>query len=390
MRRGLLPTLVGMEVHVDCFDRRVWSFRPPEAALRVLRSPHEVFVGLLVTAAGRGRGVWAENLSIMLNDSPAAACAVSCALALWLWGCTPSEPKVDDSMIRSQRILAAEADATEGRRYALQYCQSCHVFVEPATLPRFIWEDSELPQMGSLLGMHHAGYRYPGQFGRSREEAGNIRAANVYPDRALVPTDHWDKLVEYIVSNAPSRRLSEPDKPPSYVSSSFDLYDFNNDGHMDILATNGDNGDHLPVLKRFHGTRIYLNDGANGFEERYFFPMNGAFKAMAEDFDEDGDLDIVAIAAFADYAGRPEEGFVYLENRGELQFDAFTVPQVDEGRWLTMDVGDLDGDGDKDVVIGAYTELGGTVLPRGVQARWDALRRPVLFLENQQRSNAAQ
>lgn len=516
--------------------------------------------------------------------------------ALSLLGCTARTPGNIDDMIYSQRILAPEPGMEEGRVYALQYCQSCHLFVEPEMLPRFIWEDFVIPQMGSFLGMQHAGYRYSNaqELGRSDEEAAIIRKANVYPDSALVPKEHWDKLVDYLVSNAPSRRLPDVDKPdiqvgldqlkavrwpyhevatttlvkideerrqlfvgdsrrqsltilsstgeikqviecqvtpvsvrragnelwitgigrmypsdlprgdlqvyieadgryqfasrklsnlqrpayttyadlnrdgvedivmsefgnqvgqltwyegsgnefeahvlyaepgsmathlydfnddgwldiaavfgqnregvhifynlgngefrrsyalqvpPTYGTAYFNMYDFNGDGHLDILAMHGDNGDYVPVLKNYHGLRIYLNNGKNYFEERYFFPMNGAFKALAEDFDEDGDLDIVAIAAFADFGRRPEEGFVYLENQGDFQFDAYSIPEVGEGRWLTMDVGDLDGDGDKDVVLGSYVEFD-TVLPPGVKAKWDSLQLPVLYLENQLR-----
>ena len=48
---------------------------------------------------------------------------------------------------------------------------------------------------------------------------------------------------------------------PSYGSNYFELADFNGDGFEDILATDGDNGDYPPILKPYHGIRIYLNDG---------------------------------------------------------------------------------------------------------------------------------
>ena len=140
--------------------------------------------------------------------------------------------------------------------------------------------------------------------------------------------------------------------PPIYGSSYFELQDFNKDGFPDILYTCGDNADYSTILKPYHGVYLYLNDGRNNFSQKYFFPMNGAYKAMARDFDGDGDLDIACISFFPDFTETPEEGFVYLENRGGYSFNPYSFPEASEGRWLTMDIGDLDGDGDQDIIIG--------------------------------------
>src|SRR4029077_15370304 len=106
--------------------------------------------------------------------------------------------------------------------------------------------------------------------------------------------------------------------PAVYGSTYFELDDFNGDGLPDILYTCGDNADFSPVLKPYHGVYIFMNDGNNNFKQKYFFPMYGCFKAIARDFDKDGDLDIAAISFFADYNNHPEESFVYLENKGGM------------------------------------------------------------------------
>lgn len=139
--------------------------------------------------------------------------------------------------------------------------------------------------------------------------------------------------------------------PPSYGSSSFELDDFNKDGQPDILYTCGDNADFSTVLKPYHGLYIFMNDGHLHFTSRYFFPINGCYKAMARDFDGDGNLDIASIAFFADYKHQPEEGFVYLKGKGSLQFSAYHVPGTECGRWITMDVADADGDGKPDILL---------------------------------------
>ena len=139
--------------------------------------------------------------------------------------------------------------------------------------------------------------------------------------------------------------------PPCYGSTYFELDDFNRDGHPDILYTCGDNGDFSTVLKPYHGVYIFQNDGHEHFTQRYFFPMNGCYRAMARDFDGDGDLDIACIAYFADFRSQPDEGFVYLENKGDGQFMPHTVAAARCGRWITMDVADVDGDGRPDILL---------------------------------------
>jgi hypothetical protein len=146
----------------------------------------------------------------------------------------------------------------------------------------------------------------------------------------------------------------------AYGHTYFELQDFNQDGHMDLLAVNGDtDADPFNTLKNYHGVRIYLNDGKNSFSEKYFYPMYGAHFAKAADFDEDGDLDIAASAFFPDFSSDRPEQFVYLENRGNMKFNASTHPETYQGRWMTMDIGDYDLDGDIDRVLGGgYLPLG--------------------------------
>lgn len=171
--------------------------------------------------------------------------------------------------------------------------------------------------------------------------------------------------------------------PPSYGSTHFQLVDFNQDGAVDILHVAGDNADYEPVMKPYHGVRIFLNDGKNAFSEEYFYPLNGAYGAIATDYDEDGDVDIAAISFFPDYEKSPEESFVYLENTGQLDFEPKTFPNSARGRWLTLDSDDVDGDGDPDLVLGSFSalQLGTAYVPEALAQRWTQ-GGAVLVLEN--------
>src|SRR5687768_2552231 len=136
-------------------------------------------------------------------------------------------------------------------------------------------------------------------------------------------------------------------------SSYFEMTDLNKDGLPDILYTAGDNADFTSdVLKPYHGVYGFINNGNDQFAQAFFFPMHGCYKAMARDFDMDGDVDIAAISYFPSRQ-QPQESFIYLEQDKSLSFKPSLIREALQGNWLTMDAGDADGDGDEDVVIGS-------------------------------------
>jgi hypothetical protein len=170
--------------------------------------------------------------------------------------------------------------------------------------------------------------------------------------------------------------------PAVYGSSSFQLIDLNHDGKPDILYTCGDNSDYSKVLKPYHGVYIFTNQGNWKFKQTYFYHINGCTKAIAADFSHNGNLDIATIAYFADFAHQPEEGFTYLEQTGLNQYRAHRVPIDQYGRWLTMEVADVDGDGYDDVILGNFAATGrGLVNQSGFARKWD-MHIPLVILKN--------
>lgn len=173
---------------------------------------------------------------------------------------------------------------------------------------------------------------------------------------------------------------------PSWGSSGIDLADVDGDGLPDILATNGDNGEFPSCLKNYHGVRIYRNEGDGHFTEKYFFPMNGAYRAMGSDFRGNGHVDIAAVSFFPDYHGSPEESFVYLMEDAPFHYRAFSIPEASKGRWLTMATGDLDGNGSPDIVLGAFNRTPFAV-PPSILSQWQTNGPSLLILKNQRTAN---
>lgn len=170
---------------------------------------------------------------------------------------------------------------------------------------------------------------------------------------------------------------------PLYGSSWFEVLDYDGDDDQDIITVHGDNGDKTPVLKPYHGLRIHLNDGKNHFSEVFFYPFHGATRSVSRDFDQDGDIDIAVISTFPDYNVRPVPSFVYLENKdsADFSFEPFSLPKNISGRWFLMDAGDVDNDGDDDIVLTCFT-YSFTPLPEDLSKSWRESDIDMVILEN--------
>ena len=170
---------------------------------------------------------------------------------------------------------------------------------------------------------------------------------------------------------------------PIYGSSWFELIDFDHDGDDDIITVHGDNADKTYTPKPYHGMRLHINDGNNRFEEKYFYPMNGATRVVSRDFDQDGDFDFGLLSTFPDYENTKESSFIYLENKNTTGFifEDFTFKESNFARWLLMDAGDVDGDGDEDIILSAFPYVF-TPVPEEQSNFWKEKSTDLMILEN--------
>ncbi len=170
---------------------------------------------------------------------------------------------------------------------------------------------------------------------------------------------------------------------PIYGSSWFELIDYDGDGDDDIITVNGDNADRTYVQKPYHGLRIHLNDGKNQFTESFFYPLYGATRFVVNDFDQDGDFDFTIISTFPDYIKKPEYSIVYLENLNaeSYEFQTYSFEEANLSRWFLLDAGDVDKDGDTDVILSAFTYVF-TPVPTEITSAWSENNVDIMILEN--------
>ncbi len=200
-------------------------------------------------------------------------------------------------------------------------------------------------------------------------------------DVAVLYSQGDEQLVWYKnLGNSKFERKTLLRFPPVYGSNHFEILDIDKDGSLDIVYSCGDNADYSIVQKPYHGVYIFKDNGNQNFVQRSFFPVDGATKSIARDFDNDGDIDIASIAFFAKFSNTSTSNFIYFENsNGKFFAQGMDIQKF--GRWLVMDSGDIDNDGDIDIVLGSHP-FGETISPHLDDWRNST---GVLLLKNQTR-----
>ena len=188
-----------------------------------------------------------------------------------------------------------------------------------------------------------------------------------------------ESLMRYTLGPAGFRGRQVLQFPPSYGSVAIHLVDWNGDGRRDLLYVNGDNADYRPVVKPYHGLRIFLAGAHGSYTEDLFLPLPGAYDAVAADLDGDGSPELAAISFFPDYRQADPTAAVVFRRSGS-EWKRYRLPADGKGRWACLSAGDLDGDGDTDLVAGSLSME--PVPDRGKLEGWVANGLPFVVWEN--------
>jgi hypothetical protein len=172
--------------------------------------------------------------------------------------------------------------------------------------------------------------------------------------------------------------------PPNYGTTDMVLVDYNHDGLTDIVTVHGDNADYSNILKAYHGIRLNINEGNGVFKEKFFYPIYGVTKVLAEDFDKDGDIDFAASAFFPEFGKLVNESFVYLENKDAAKyiFKSSILASGTPLKTLTLEKADIDGDGDMDIIAGNFAQSPGSV-PKDLDEKWKSAKYGLTIFKNQ-------
>lgn len=144
--------------------------------------------------------------------------------------------------------------------------------------------------------------------------------------------------------------------------------DLDGDGDIDLILPAGDNLEVLSAPQRGHGCLWFENKGDWNFAEHRISSLGATYAAAVGDLDADGDRDVVLVSMFNNWGDARNASVVWLENDGQQQFRTWQIDTEPTHR-VTVALGDLDGDGRLDVVTGGL-HLAGPFDKLGAVTAW--------------------
>jgi len=145
---------------------------------------------------------------------------------------------------------------------------------------------------------------------------------------------------------------------PRWGSTGIRLIDLDGDDDVDVLLNHGDSVQIPPIPRPYHGFGWLENQGSFPFAYHRLAHLPGAHTSMPADLDGDGDLDLVSsvfIPVFDPDWPNAEilDTVVWLQQTSPGQYERYSL-ETSTPFHPCGDLGDYDGDGDIDIVLGNF------------------------------------
>ena len=175
-------------------------------------------------------------------------------------------------------------------------------------------------------------------------------------DIAVIVSQEWEEM--YLFTNDGEGRFKKTKLYGStnedYGSSGLIRADLDRDGDIDLLYSNGDGFDYSrPGSRPWHGVQWFENRGNGDFRYAKVGLLAGAYSPVSMDIDQDGDNDILATSGFNQWDKPNAVALVCFENDGDMNFKPRPLA-YEPTHLITLDVGDIDGDGQDELVSGGF------------------------------------
>jgi len=173
-------------------------------------------------------------------------------------------------------------------------------------------------------------------------------------DMTSLVSQEWEEIYVYVNDGRGnfSSRLIWGSTNDDFGSSWLTAVDFDRDGDVDFLYSNGDGFDYSTGGGRpWHGVQWLENRGSLVFDMHRIADFSGASSPQATDLDTDGDLDVAVVSGYNDWNNPAANSLVWLENTGNMTFTLRPLA-TSPTHLITLGVADMMGDGGPDLVTG--------------------------------------
>lgn len=178
-------------------------------------------------------------------------------------------------------------------------------------------------------------------------------------DIVTVMSQHYEEVIVHINEGGGrfTPRVISRAHDPAFGSSGIELADLDRDGDLDVVYSNGDTFD-SKLVKPYHGVQWLENRGEFPFVEHRIADLAGAYKAVTGDLDRDGDLDIVAGAflprqLLGNTDLRSLDSLIVLEQTAPGKFERHRVLAGDFA-YASLALDDLNADGFPEIILGVF------------------------------------